>query len=240
MKKSNRILIGIFLLATGWIITYNFLIASVTRTISDNGVSKFGHLSQSADILHLKPFTRIQVFVDGSPKIYITQSDTHELSIGDGYSKYLVIENKNGTLFIHINKPLENTEEILHIKVPEVNDIVINQKTPELENQGAFVLYLNKLKATKLNLTAFYPMEVEFRNCNITNLGIQGKLCTDYNFEGGIKINPTNHIDSLRINLEGKGILSISKAGEMYNMVNLSDSIQLEAGMPVLRKVLNK
>ncbi|MEI8046545.1 MAG: hypothetical protein WCI92_04130 [Bacteroidota bacterium] len=240
MKKSNRILIGIFLFAVGWLITYNILVANVLKTIPGHGFSRFGHLSQQEVVMKLKPFDKIKIKPQGSPKIYITQSDTSEMSMGDGYSEYLVTSNSNGLLSITMKKPLEEVEEIIHIKVPHVTDISIDQQTPRFENESSIQLSLENFRLTKLDLMVLYPYDVEFRNCEINKLKIQGKLLTGYTCGNGIRIEPTNRIDSLAIDLEGKGVLSISKAGELYNQVNVSDSIRLNASMLVIKKILVK
>jgi hypothetical protein len=240
MKKSNRVLIGIFIFVLGGLTAYNILIASVLKTIPDNGTSKFGYLSQSETVKQFEPFNQIKVVAEGSPEIFISQSNTHEMSIGEGYSKYLIIDNANETLTIKIKKPEETVQEVLHIKVPQLNAIVVEQTAQRLENVGALVLYLDKLRLRDLSLNMFYPYGVMFRNCDIGNLKIQGKLKAG-NYSGkGINIESTTRLDSLQINLEGKGTLTLSKAGESYNLVTLSDSIQLIAGMPVLRKIFGK
>jgi hypothetical protein len=238
MKKSNRILIGISLFAVGWLIIYNMLVANVLKTIPGHGFSRFGHLSQQEVVMNLEPFDKIKIAVQGSPKIYITQSDTSEMSMGDGYSKYLVTTNSNGLLSITMKKPTEEVEEIIQIKVSHVTDINIDQQTPRFENESSLQLSLENLRLTKLDLKVLYPYDVELRNCKISNLKIQGKLLTSYTYGNGIRIEPTNRIDSLSIDPEGKGVLFLSKAGELYNRVNLADSIRLNASMPVINRIL--
>jgi len=240
MKKSNYFLIGTFVFALSWIIIYNFLIASVVKTIPGNARSIYGHLSHDEVVMQLQPFNKIKFDIQGSPQIYFTQSDSSEISISDGYSKYLKIVNRNGTLSITITAPQEDIYEIIHLKIPKINDILICQSPPEVVNESALMVFLENIKSPKLNLDVSYPEKVEFVNCDISSLVVNGNLCAGNYPSQGIRLDASNQIDSLLIHVGGMGKVSLSKAGVMYNSVTLSDSIQIEATMPVMKRILGK
>lgn len=241
MKKSTILIISIFVLAIAWTVTYDVLIASVIKsTVSENGTSKFGHNSQKATVKSMRHFDKIRILYQGSPRIVITQSDSCEISIGEGYNKYLAIADVDHILSITAKPTGRIIEETIHIKVPDLKEITLQQEASLDQNEGRLSLNISDFKSKNLSIDSKNIFQLSILNSHIGNLSIRGSLfCSDY-ICGAINIEPTNKIDSLRIDLSGRGYLTVSTAGELYNNLTLSDSIQVHGGMPVMQKLFGK
>lgn len=241
MKKSTILIISIFVFALGWTITYDVLIASVIKTtVSGNGISKFGHNSQKAMVKSLRPFNKIRIIYQGSPQIFITKGDSCEISIGEGYYKNLTIADTDQTLSITAKPSGRIIQETIHIKVPDLKDISIQPYNIKGQSNGRLMLQISEFKSKELTIYSKNIFQLIIRNSQFGNLTFRGSVfCSDY-VCGEINIEPSNKIDSLNIGLSGRGYLTVSKAGDLYNNITLSDSIQVKAGMPVMQKLFGK
>jgi hypothetical protein len=134
------------------------------------------------------------------------------------------VSTKDGQLFIHAESANLNGGSI-DISIPDIPTIAI---------YGGYEVNLNSFSQEKLHLQCNQSYFYKMNQCRIGMLTLK---FPESNLVRSIQINESNKIDSLMVTMNGEGSLLLNAIGKDYNILKLSDKIDLTTKPRLLNKI---
>lgn len=239
MKTSNIILLSLFITGIAWQIVYDSLAVSVVRDIDNKHTPRYGYLLNNKTTIKPGDFDTLLILTDGGIRINIRPGVSNTMYVSEGLDDYFRYSVTGRTLKLDISQPKSVEDQSITLEINSLQTITTVHSYADGWT-SRYDLHLEELKWPQLQINAWFPSTIYLENCTFRKLGINSQLRQEINSNWGVNLTADNQVDSLKLNITGSGNVSLENCGRKFNQILLSDSVRLNASLPVIQKIVGK
>jgi hypothetical protein len=233
MKTSNKILITIGILATGWILFRSVVLSIGVPQIANGKPSPFINLPGETNKIDIGRFTDLSIESKGNTRISIKQGPKAGITGDKNMEDCLKIKYQGSALLImYENK--SSSVGYINITTPSLNSIRINN--PD-KDDCSNTLKIEGFNADSLAVTSTRFQYLTISDCILSKLNLTTRnAAIQYAY---LTLKESNQIQNLNLDIQGEGWMYLQTAGLKTNNFIVSDSMGIGTSAEVL-KLLNR
>jgi hypothetical protein len=228
MKKSNIFLVSAIFLAFVWTLLIGWFAASAINNYLQGKDPYFSRtISQYMESKKKSfPVPVSELCISGDGDMIITILSGKELAVLSEPRIWNCVytDLKNGKSMISFDKQLEYNDPVT-ITLPEI---------PSLSFDNFSEVTVKGLNQKEIHFQCVRVSSFTSSSCKIGTLSLDFPRTRDLQ---DIYIDKSNQIDTLIASVKGSGKIRLETAGQFYNQISLSDSINIEATYDLMKKL---
>ena len=231
MKKSTIFLLIAIGIAICWSMMIGLMAASTIINYMKGNKLLFvktqTELMESQKITYPNPLHKLYISGEGTGDLICASGKELTVRVNNQVWAHEYFKLKNGDALIRFSKFNKYWNEIM-ITIPDI---------PEMSFDNLGSVTANGLKYRKLSIQGSRVYSFTANNCTMGCLTLDFPVVKD---QQKIIISKFNQIDTLIACVKGFGNIRLETAGKLYNKINLSESMRLEANTDLVKKLALK
>lgn len=233
MKTSNKILITIGILATGWILIRSIFLSIGVPQIANGKTSALINLPGETNKIDIGRFTDLSIESKGNVRISVKQGPKAAVSGDKNIEDHIKIEYRGSKLLISYENK-SSSARYLNITTPSLRSIhICNPDNDDCSN----AIKLEGFNSDSIDVTSTKFQYLTISDCILTKLNLTTRnTAKQYT---NLTLKESNQIQILNLDIQGDGWMNLQTAGLRTNNFIVSDSIGIGTSAEVL-KLLNR
>ena len=228
MKKSNIILLVIFIMTFTWTLILGWLGANAINGHKQGNTPSYVFTSDEHKMVDM-PSSPVNIrelrIVDNRSAIMILRTGTKfSVDCMRRDRSYIKVSNQNGIVTIQVDQ-LPNKSDVIKVTIPELVKITTD---------NLYDLALIGVVQNNLHLCCRQTQIIDIDSCKIRRVKFDFPGITHKN---NVMINETNRFDSLSVFMDGYGSLRMGCIAKSQNLLQVSPKVEINARQEIYKQL---